>query len=413
MATGQVGHSPLVFVWDAHTAELKGSFRLPKGTRSVTALGFNRDSTCIACADFHNDHSVYCFEWATAKQLFPAKKTGPDKIFMLDWSLQTNSFCTVGPKHVMFWDINGTCKRGTFGGADKMTNLLCVTHDENGNAYTGAQNGSILKWTNGGLKSATPVHKGVIHCIKYLRDQSDDSKVLLSGGTDLSVVLSNPDTMQQMALIVVESVPRSVDFSKFLLVGMRNGSIVEYDVQKNAKEVIMHSHSDGEAWGLCVMEDDSKFFTSGDDNKVFMFDMATRRCLQKGDVIVEGAPQPKKKPIQGGASTTSDEPPEKQSRALAYSGRLGHLAVASNTGVITVRQVSLEKGSDLNGIVKTMNDPKEWIECMAYNPQSTKLAVGSHDNNIYVYNCDKNYAGYAVLRAHQSFVTALDWSLDS
>jgi hypothetical protein len=67
VATGQVGHSPIVFVWDAHTAEVKGMFRLPKGTRSVTAIGFSKDSKYIACADFHNDHNVYCFDWQSNK----------------------------------------------------------------------------------------------------------------------------------------------------------------------------------------------------------------------------------------------------------------------------------------------------------------------------------------------------------
>ena len=57
---------------------------------------------------------------------------------MLDWSLATNNFCTVGPKHVCFWDINGTVKKGSFGGVDKVTNLLCVSFDENGIAFTGA-----------------------------------------------------------------------------------------------------------------------------------------------------------------------------------------------------------------------------------------------------------------------------------
>lgn len=59
-----------------------------------------------------------------------------------------------------------------------------------------------------------------------------------------------------------------------------------------------------------------------------------------------------------------------------------------------------------------MRDAKEWIECMSYNFQGTKLAVGCHDNNIYLYNCAKNYQKQDVLRGHTSFVTALDWSLD-
>lgn len=63
VATGQVGHSPIVFVWDAFTAEMRGTFRLPKGTRSVTAIAFNKDSKYIACSDFSNQKNVYVFDW--------------------------------------------------------------------------------------------------------------------------------------------------------------------------------------------------------------------------------------------------------------------------------------------------------------------------------------------------------------
>ena len=35
--------------------------RLPKGSRSVTAIGFNRNSTYIAATDLHNDHNAYVF----------------------------------------------------------------------------------------------------------------------------------------------------------------------------------------------------------------------------------------------------------------------------------------------------------------------------------------------------------------
>jgi len=40
-------------------------------------------------------------------------------------------------------------------------------------------------------------------------------------------------------------------------VGMKNGSIVECDIEKvkPAKETIMHSHDEGEEWALVVLHD--------------------------------------------------------------------------------------------------------------------------------------------------------------
>jgi hypothetical protein len=78
-----------------------------------------------------------------------------------------------------------------------------------------------------------------------------------------------------------------VDFAKFVLIGQRNGSIVEFDINKNARETIMHSHHDGEVWGLTIIEEQGKIVTSCDDNKIMMFDIATRKCVQRGLVSLD------------------------------------------------------------------------------------------------------------------------------
>lgn len=49
---------------------------------------------------------------------------------------------------------------------------------------------------------------------------------------------------------------------------------------------------------------------------------------------------------------------------------------------------------------------------MSYNPDKNKLAVGSHDNHIYIFTCPA-YQQILCLKGHSSFITGLDWSLDS
>jgi hypothetical protein len=49
--------------------------------------------------------------------------------------------------------------------------------------------------------------------------------------------------------------PRSLDFHRFLLIGLRTGTLVECDIEKQAHQVIMEAHYDGETWGLATMED--------------------------------------------------------------------------------------------------------------------------------------------------------------
>jgi WD40 repeat protein len=66
----------------------------------------------------------------------------------------------------------------------------------------------------------------------------------------------------------------------------------------------------------------------------------------------------------------------------------------------------------MNNSIQELKLAKEWIECMSYNPSMTKLAAGSHDNNIYIYNASATkYSNFCVLKGHTSFVTSLDWSM--
>jgi len=76
-------------------------------------------------------------------------------------------------------------------------------------------------------------------------------------------------------------------------------------------------------------------------------------------------------------------------------------------------KVSIREKDDLNKKVKTILDAEEWNEVIRYSPCDKYLAVGSHDNCVYVYDIENNYSLYCKFNKHNSFVTSLDWSVDS
>lgn len=93
----------------------------------------------------------------------------------------------------------------------------------------------------------------------------------------------------------------------------------------------MESHSDGEVWGLSVVNNDV-VVTSGDDNKIKTWSVSKRKCISKGTVSKEA-----RKVKRGGASTLSTFPDSQCSRALAYNSKNGHVAVGHNDGTLTIR----------------------------------------------------------------------------
>jgi len=226
--------------------------------------------------------------------------------------------------------------------------------------------------------------------------------------------------------VVVDAAPRSVDlFNGQILMGLKNGSIVEmaYKADGAGKpKVVMTSHCDGEVWGLDVIElegGNTRVITSADDNRLLVYDIKAHKALNEGQ-IGEASKKKAKKGYRGGASSMSSQPAECQSRCVAYSKALNHLAVSNNKGIVTIREVdwaAVDAGTPgaLDNIKKTLfKDVKkaEWIETMVYSPDNTFLAVGSHDNFIYVVDT-KTYKKVIKLTGHSSFVTAVDWSIDS
>ena len=64
-------------------------------------------------------------------------------------------------------------------------------------------------------------------------------------------------------------------------------------------------------------------------------------------------------------------------------------------------------------IVEVKHKRKECISELKFSPDGKLLAVGSHDNFIDIYEVSDTWKLRSVLRAHSSYITHIDWSLDS
>ena len=54
-------------------------------------------------------------------------------------------------------------------------------------------------WGNGSIKKSIPAHKGVIHCIKFVKDLSSGKGIVVSGATDLIVKLTESETLTEIS----------------------------------------------------------------------------------------------------------------------------------------------------------------------------------------------------------------------
>lgn len=225
---------------------------------------------------------------------------------------------------------------------------------------------------------------------------------LYSGGKDGNVCITNTSSMAVEQTISFGGVLiRAIDVhGNKALVGLRDGTIYETELSSGSKKAIMQGHSDGELWGLALAG--NHVVTSADDNKLKAWDLTQRKQVAAGTISNES-----RKAKRGGASSLTELPDSQCARGLAYNPKNHHVAVGHNDGTLTIR-ASPEK---LDQVVATKNDSKEWIEVLSYSPDGTKLAVGSHDNNIYVYDAS-SYNLLGKCTKHNSFIVSVDWSQD-
>jgi len=204
-----------------------------------------------------------------------------------------------------------------------------------------------------------------------------------------------------------------------IIAGLRNGMIFEKR-QKEDPRLIASSHYNGEAWALCVVDNDH-VITACDDNLIIMYDINTMRPV-RGGVISSKDPKAgkeyekidaaklKRKGHTNYPSTSSPLNYNKQSRAIVASKKLNHLVIANNAGKISVRSLD-----DFEKKLQTIKDPKYYCEVMKYSPCEKFLAIGSHDMTTYIYEIDAEgkYALYCTFKKHSSYVSAIDWAADS
>lgn len=163
----------------------------------------------------------------------------------------------------------------------------------------------------------------------------------------------------------------------------------------------MESHSDGEVWGLAPAGD-NHVVTSGDDNKVKAWNISSRKCEATGKLSSDSRKAPR-----GGASSLTELPDSQCARAVAYNQKNGHIAVGHNDGTLTIRAAF----NKLDQVIAQNTNSQEWIEAIQYSPDGSRLAVGSHDNNIYIYDSSA-YKLQGKLTKHNSFIVSVDWSAD-
>ncbi|NXO23404.1 EMAL1 protein, partial [Cisticola juncidis] len=399
IATGQVAGTskdgkqlpPHVRVWDSVTLNTLHVIGMGFFDRAVTCIAFSKSNggSSLCSVDDSNDHVLSVWDWQKEEKLADVKCSN-EAVFAADFHpTDTNIIVTCGKSHLYFWTLEGNSlikKQGLFEKQEKPKFVLCVTFSENGDTITGDSSGNILVWGKGTNRinhAVQGAHEGGIFALCMLRDGT----LVSGGGKDRKLISWNGNYQKIHKTEIPEQFGpiRTVAEGKgdVVLIGTTRNFVLQGTLSGDFFP-ITQGHTD-ELWGLAVHSSKPQFFTCGHDKHITLWDATTHHPIWN-------------KIIEDPAQSSGFHPS----------------ASVVAVGTLTGRWFVFD--TETKDLVTVHTDGNEQLSVMRYSPDGNFLAIGSHDNCIYIYGVSENgrkYTRIGKCSGHSSFITHLDWSVNS
>jgi len=400
VATGQIGTSPTVHVWNAASLD---TLSIIQGfhTKGVCYVNFSSSGRYLLSIGLDDEHSVAVWRWAEGSKVATAVGHS-QRIFVAEFRPDSDtSFVTCGVKHVMFWTVAGGSlvgKKGILSLPDqdvKLQTMLSVAFGANDTTFTGSMSGDVFVWAGSSLaRVVSQAHAGPIFTMyTTLKDG-----LIVTGGKEKepaskenrSVKIWDQEMkkcrMFQLSSGSEQPVPRSVcrgGPKGTLLVGTQDSKIIEINEKSTTPQVIMHGHSEGDIWGLAAHPEEDLFVTGSDDSTVRVWSVSSKTVVKKASLAG---------PV----------------RSVAYSPNGDKIAVGMKNGEFAIlNSKSLQ-------ILGKKRDRHQAIHDLRFSPEGDILAVGSDDNTLDFYDSREGgtLARIGYCKGIPSFVIQMDFSAD-
>nr|XP_021156896.1 echinoderm microtubule-associated protein-like 4 isoform X5 [Columba livia] len=410
IATGQLAGvdkdgrplQPHVRVWDSVSLVTLQVIGLGTFERGVGCLDFSKadSGTHLCVIDDSNEHMLTVWDWQRKSKIAEIKTTNEVVLAVEFHPTDANTIITCGKSHIFFWTWSGNSlsrKQGIFGKYEKPKFVQCLAFLGNGDVLTGDSGGIILIWGKTTVES-TPGKgpKGVYQISRQIKAhdgsvftlcQMRNGMLLTGGGKDRKIILWDHDLNPEREIEVPDQYGtiRAVAEGKadqFLVGTSRN--FVLRGTFNDGFIVEVQGHTD-ELWGLASHPFKDLFLTCAQDRQVCMWN-SVDHTLEWTRLL--------------------DEP--------------GHCADFHPSGAVVA--IGTHSGrwfvldAETRDLVSIHTDGNEQLSVMRYSVDGTLLAVGSHDNFIYLYVVTENgrkYSRYGKCTGHSSYITHLDWSPDN
>ncbi|XP_008433154.1 echinoderm microtubule-associated protein-like 3 isoform X1 [Poecilia reticulata] len=394
-----------VHIWDSATLVTLqqiglGTFQRGVGMGSL-AFSIVDSGTFLCVIDDSNEHILSV--WDCTKGTKHAEiKTTNEAVFDVNFSpSDSNNIITCGKSHVYFWTLSAgqfTKKQGIFGKYKKPKFIHCFVFSLTGDVLTGDSEGNILPWAKSAADTKTlgkgaketyqivrPIkaHEGSVFTLCTLKCGA----LLSGGGKDRKIIRWSADLAPERECEIPEKFGAvrtvAVVDDEGLLVGTTRNAILRGSFS-DGFVAIVQGHLD-EMWGLATHPSQSIFLTCSHDRQVCLWNTEEHNldwCITL----------------------------EEYGLCAGFCPSGSVVSVGLSTGRWVVLDLVTKE------VISESIDGNEQLSVMRYSPDGRFLAVGSHDNFIYIYSVTESgrrYSRFGRCNGHSSFITHLDWSKDS
>ncbi|XP_077341817.1 echinoderm microtubule-associated protein-like 4 isoform X4 [Lithobates pipiens] len=410
IATGQIAGvdkdgrplQPHVRVWDSVSLSTLQVIGLGTFERGVGCLHFSKadSGSHLAVIDDSNEHMLTVWDWQKKSKVAEIKTTNEVVLAVEFHPTDPSTIVTCGKSHIFFWTWNGSSlarKQGIFGKYEKPKFVQCLAFLANGDVLAGDSGGVMLIWSKTPVEStAGKGVKGVYQISKQIKAhdgsvftlcQMRNGMLLTGGGKDRKIIMWDHNLNPEREIEVPDQYGtiRAVAEGKadqFLVGTSRN--FVLRGTFNDGFQVEVQGHTD-ELWGLATHPFKDLLLSCAQDKQVCLWN-SVDHTLEWTRLL--------------------EEP--------------GHCADFHPSGIVVA--IGTHSGrwfvldAETRDLVSIHTDGNEQLSVMRYSVDGTLLAVGSHDNFIYLYNVSENgrkYSRYGKCSGHSSYITHLDWSPDN
>ncbi|XP_047458383.1 echinoderm microtubule-associated protein-like 6 isoform X2 [Mugil cephalus] len=374
IATGQIGDvaevsgsTPSIHVWDAMGKQTLSILRCPH-PKGVGYVNFSATGKLLLSVGVEPEHTITVWRWQEGSKVC-SQAGHPDRIFVVEFRPDSDSqFVSVGIKHVKFWTLAGGAlmyQKGAVRTVEdgRMQTMLSVAFGANNLTFTGAINGDVYVWRDHFLlRVVAKAHTGpVFSMFTTLRDG-----LIVTGGKERptkeggAVKLWDQEMKRCRAFQLesgrqVECVRSVCRGNGKILVGTKDGEILEVGEKNAASNLLLESHGRGGIWGLSAHPGKDVCITAGDDATVRLWDLSDKKLMNKVSV--------------GHAAC-----------CVSYSADGEMLAVGMKNGEFLLFLTNSLK------MWTKKRDRSGAIQDIRFSPDRRVLAVGSVENVVDVYD---------------------------